>query len=69
MHVLIIFLINKFSNFKQLINNYLKYRFYSFKDTVLCHFTRQELMSHVIPFFSIVNTNIGALLMFVIDFL
>lgn len=69
MHVLIIFLINKFSNFKQLINNYLKYRLYSFKDTVLCHFTRQELMSHVIPFFSIVNTNIGALLMFVIDFL
>lgn len=69
MHVLIIFLINKFSNFKQLINNYLKYRLYSFKDRVLCHFTRQELMFHVIPFFSIANTNIGALLMFVIDFL
>lgn len=69
MHVLIIFLINKFSNFKQLIYNYLKYRLYSFKDTVLCHFTCQELMSHVIPFFSVANTNIGALLRFVIDFL
>lgn len=69
MHVLIIFVINKFSNFKQLIYNYLKYRLYSFKDTVLCHFTCQELMSHVIPFFSVANTNIGALLRFVIDFL
>lgn len=62
-------LINEFSKYKQF--NKLKYEYNTKKDTALalCHFTHQELKSHVIPLFSIAITNTGASLMFVIDFL